>query len=53
MVSSIIFKFTFDFSFFLFFLSTCYSIWLCRYTTINLFVSFHVGDSDNKVVSIK
>ena len=25
---------------------TYYSIWLCHRTTVDLFVGFHVGDSD-------
>ena len=26
---------------------TCYSIWLCHCATVDLFVGFRVGDSDN------
>ena len=53
MVSFTRFEFLFDFFFFMFLSSSYYSMWLCRRTTIILFVSICVSDSHDRVVSIR
>ena len=37
--------------FFFFFWSTSCVVWLCRRTMIHLFIDFHVGDLNGRVVS--
>ena len=48
------FEFSFNFLlFFMFLSSTCYSMWLCHRTMIDLFVGFHMGYSNGKIVLIR
>ena len=37
----------------MFLLPTCCNMWLCYCVMVVLFIGFYVGDSDDKVISIK